>query len=448
MLKRFALLMLIFSALMVAGVATTAAADAPAFNQSADADGDGLPDSSDGCPTQAGPRINGGCPLQLVPVPASPSQPDPAQPVPAQPQQVPQSEPVERERLSDFDDTTRPSDDPTSGEEEETVRLVPMPTTGACVVATAGTDNVFLRDGADNNGAVLGVLPPNMIVEVLETLLPLGSVDPAQNWVRILVNGVEGWVRADVIRTGGDCSQQSAAATQTGGFPMGGSDILYCPEGYEPGMNPGDCELIATAIPTYPLIDDILWCPEGLEPGANLDDCFTIETAIVIEDAIDDILYCPEGFEPGMNSEDCVPITTAGGAATGQITDILYCPEGFEPGMNSEDCVPISTAMANNTLDDILYCPEGFEPGMNSEDCEVISTAIPASPANDILWCPDGYEPGMNPGDCELIETALNTSGITDILWCPDGYEPGMNSEDCILITQTREHVLLARQVG
>lgn len=56
-----------------------------------DSDGDGVPDSSDSCPSTAGPASNGGCPLPSTPdpTPPTPTTPTPTPPAPNQPVSAP-----------------------------------------------------------------------------------------------------------------------------------------------------------------------------------------------------------------------------------------------------------------------------------------------------------------------------------------------------------------------
>lgn len=65
--KYLALIVTIFIASMMVS---------PALAQQRDSDGDGLPDGNDNCPTESGPRSNGGCPFVVVIPPTNPDTDD------------------------------------------------------------------------------------------------------------------------------------------------------------------------------------------------------------------------------------------------------------------------------------------------------------------------------------------------------------------------------------
>lgn len=104
------------------------------------------------------------------------------------------------------------------------VVLQPLPSTGPCVVAssTGGRVNVRNQPSTDNTQIIAQM-------EGNQTATVLGRLDNS-SWYRINYNGTDGWISAEVIRRGGDCSavpvvapdgSSSAAPTNTPA-PSGG----------------------------------------------------------------------------------------------------------------------------------------------------------------------------------------------------------------------------------
>ena len=115
-----------------------------------DADGDGVPDVNDQCPGSPGTSLNNGCP------------------------EGGQAEPTQ---------TTVPAPQ------------IQLPTTGACVITPAGGQPVNVRADRSTDAAVLAQIQPGLLY-FPNALIDgwYGLPDPA------------GWVRVDVVLTGGDCS--------------------------------------------------------------------------------------------------------------------------------------------------------------------------------------------------------------------------------------------------
>jgi hypothetical protein len=132
--------------------------------QPLDSDGDTLPDTRDNCPTLAGPVENGGCPITaptdsdacpaLVGIPASNGCPIPPSPTPA-------------------------------------VVLPPLPTSGACVLATIDADFVNIRETTSTSAAIVAQLNPAIVVNVLAK-----TTTPEGEWFQI--DG--GWVAGSARR--------------------------------------------------------------------------------------------------------------------------------------------------------------------------------------------------------------------------------------------------------
>jgi len=76
--------------------------------------------------------------------------------------------------------------------------LVPLPSTGACVLATQG-QFVNLRQEPSTSAAIITTIVPTIIYNVT------GRNQDA-SWYQIAVPGGSGWVSAAVTRTGGDCT--------------------------------------------------------------------------------------------------------------------------------------------------------------------------------------------------------------------------------------------------
>lgn len=95
--------------------------------------------------------------------------------------------------------------------------LPPLPSTGACVVASLTGGAVNVRSGPSTDFPVLFQISGNALAAVVGRL-------PDGSWFQVNVNSVVGWISASVIRIGGQCSMvpvvvmtpTSMAATPTG----------------------------------------------------------------------------------------------------------------------------------------------------------------------------------------------------------------------------------------
>lgn len=74
----------------------------------------------------------------------------------------------------------------------------PLPSTGACVVASLTGGTVNVRSGPDTSFPVLFQLSGNALAAVIGRL-------PDGSWFQVTFNGVTGWVSTSVIRVGGQC---------------------------------------------------------------------------------------------------------------------------------------------------------------------------------------------------------------------------------------------------
>lgn len=163
-----------------------------------DTDGDGLDDSVDNCPRQAGPRSNLGCPIRV----------DDSTP-----------EPTRNPNDSDGDGTPDNTDacpneggpaySPNNGcpdgaipeqnnqNQERPVVQAILPTSGDCVLATISIDRVNVRAEPNRDSAIIRTLSPEEIANVY-----LSTSLNGETWYFI----GDGWVLGSLVRFGGDCS--------------------------------------------------------------------------------------------------------------------------------------------------------------------------------------------------------------------------------------------------
>ena len=136
-----------------------------------DADGDGIADAADACPTVVGiPEMNG-CPLTISPEPV-----DPQPPVAIDPPVVVSPPPS----------------------------LPDLPTSGACVLATIDADPVNIRQGTSTDTAIVGQISPLQAYSVI-------GRNADSSWFQI----EGGWVAGFVTRRGGDCSTLADGLSNT-----------------------------------------------------------------------------------------------------------------------------------------------------------------------------------------------------------------------------------------
>ena len=137
--------------------------------------------------------------------------------------------------------------------------LPTLPTTGACVIATAGAGSVNVRSGPGLNFSIITVLPYTTFATVLGRLAD-------SSWYNIDFNGTIGWVSGTVVRLGGDCSTvptvtpppPSATATPTGTLTVtatattdpNATETATPPDETETIIPPGDPTMTATATET------------------------------------------------------------------------------------------------------------------------------------------------------------------------------------------------------
>jgi SH3 domain-containing protein len=77
--------------------------------------------------------------------------------------------------------------------------LVPLSSTGPCVVAPARNGRVNVRSAPSTSNSILGQLTAN-------ATLPVTGKLRDSSWYQVSFNGIEGWISGSVIRLGGQCS--------------------------------------------------------------------------------------------------------------------------------------------------------------------------------------------------------------------------------------------------
>jgi hypothetical protein len=175
--SRFYILMLMCLMALLAPMLVSAQVGGPL-----DTDGDGLPDSSDACPTQAGPREFGGCPDSDGDGTSDNIDACPTQGGPDSNRGCPVEQPAENPVP---ENTTNP------------VRPV---VGGECTIATFLATAVNIREYPAPDAPVLGTLDPSVLHAVLGMY-----VLPDSTWY--LVEG--GWVSGVAVVLGGDCDGAS-----------------------------------------------------------------------------------------------------------------------------------------------------------------------------------------------------------------------------------------------
>jgi hypothetical protein len=147
-----------------------------------DNDADGIPNSSDLCPDQAGPVENRGCPVE-APTAVPPSGEQPSNPPPSDSSNNP------------------PPTEPTAVATEAAPAPRPfiIPADLPCSVATYG-QRVNVRSYASTDAPVIGTLLP-------ETTYPVNSQILIDNTLWLLLSNPLGWVSGDVVFTGGMCER-------------------------------------------------------------------------------------------------------------------------------------------------------------------------------------------------------------------------------------------------
>lgn len=148
-------------------------------SQPTDADGDGLPDTRDNCPNEAGPLDNNGCPVTAPPALDSDAD-GVADNVDACP--------------NEFGAPENNGCPVVVATDVPALVLPPLSPDGPCVLATLDAAPVNVRELATTDSAIVASLDPTLTYAVVRR-------NTDNSWLQI--NG--GWVAAFVVRLGGDC---------------------------------------------------------------------------------------------------------------------------------------------------------------------------------------------------------------------------------------------------
>jgi len=182
MTKKLVMLALLMMMVFLVGIAN-------AQPGTGDNDADGIPNTADLCPNEAGPIENRGCPV-VTPEPT---------PAPTDDTGGNNNPPVVETQAS-------PTEEPTPAP-----TLAPMPSDGECVASPMGLFSVNVRQFPSEEAPIIATLGINELAPVLDMVVPVLYAEPewvSENpvWYLVAHDGIEGWVSAKFVRLGGDCS--------------------------------------------------------------------------------------------------------------------------------------------------------------------------------------------------------------------------------------------------
>lgn len=386
-----------------------------------DNDGDGLPNSVDQCPNEAGPRENNGCPVR-------------------RPTEVPTERPTEVPNNGgggSTNDTGAPAATPEptpTAQPEIVVTLIPLTTEGPCVASPAGAYNVNIREYPSQFSDMVGVLGINRTAPVLDVAQIFFYAEPERVverdsplWYQIDMNGVIGWVAAEVVRLGGDCSD----------FVMptfsGADDILNNPEiaelaaGYikfdgvdgestenAAGNDHKDwIELLSLALGEDSSLLLLPYRPADQTAGVTLD---PLNGRVMVNDGSGTpLVEIITGAGAGSMGDVNRPTTGTQSPALPDL-DILVCGHIADPDapLTEDDCVVITTAARAKA--DILINSAGILCLTNADGTLTCSGAQASTtgaenctPVANTLFCATDYVPGewcyTDPDDGQLVCT-------------------------------------------
>lgn len=224
-MRRAVILILFLFALLAWGSATLTVGQGviivlPTATPNHDSDGDGLPDTRDQCPTQAGPIDNNGCP-QTFPQP----NPNPSDNNP----------PVDPLPPASGGDNTQPS-----GESVNPPPFVPpaLPT-DRCVITPAVDNRINVRRSPSMDGEIIGRLLPGVVYDALGYVVSNGEV-----WMQLTSyegsDGTVGYAAKSVVLSSVFCPQiETTPGGAAGGFtalPPADPTLCYLSVGYDPAF--------------------------------------------------------------------------------------------------------------------------------------------------------------------------------------------------------------------
>lgn len=371
-----------------------------------DSDGDGLGDSRDDCPNQAGPVSNNGCPI----VTTDPDDFD-GDGTPNAEDECPQ------ESGPDWfggcpTDATSPLDLTAEAP------LPDLPATDRCVLATQGNERVNVRDAPDLNANVVGQLDPQSIYPILFQLLQTdGDI-----WYLI----PQGWVAAWVVRVGGNCDnvpfreEGNVIRFPNFGLLLGDGEGVVL-GGALPGMYWQKCE--DENIRIFVGAQDILGCDgsvipfDGMEPQVE---CQTTSTT-----PCDDLV---QFFEPMDEEEPILALTflTFG-------SDVSFNPQPEPPpfcvqGLNlpADELNELGFDPQPDPPGDPYFCMALFGLGADEDGIIVVDSLV-----MEIGYPPDPIIPLIPVGDL------LIGSEEEQLFICPGvlvGFNPQPEPPACVVI--------------
>lgn len=207
-----------------------------------DLDRDGVPDTSDRCPTVPGTAANQGCPED-----PAPSDRD-GDGVPDVNDRCPDAGgPSSNSGCPEGAGVPDTGDSDTGGTTPNLILLPALPTDGDCVLATQGATRVNLRALPSTTAEIVGLLDPQIVYPVLAAL---ENAEGA--WARL----ADGWVARWVVRLGGACL--SLPAVQ-----LGGSDSIWMDMGAPLSVEDFRFETVDAAPDTG---EEVAGCSNNLMP--------------------------------------------------------------------------------------------------------------------------------------------------------------------------------------
>ena len=387
MTKKFVMLVLLMMMVFLAGIAN-------AQPGTDDNDGDGIPNTADLCPNEAGPIENRGCPV-VTP-----------EPTPAPTDVTGGNNPPVV--VTEVAPTEEPTPAPT---------LAPMPSDGECVVSPMGLFSVNVRQFPSEEAPIIATLGINELAPVLDVVVPVLYAEPewvSENpiWYLVAHDGVEGWVSAKFVRLGGDCSDFIVPTL------FGGDDI--------------QAPLVLPLVPAYLKIDGI----DGESENAggvsvavgDLNGDGVNENAeghkewILIESFVDDGEGLLSVYRPAEQHAGVVIDPINGFVAVQDSTHIKKAVLHVRKAGGTQEATPNPNEL------DILVCANIANPDapLTEEDCVVITSAARAKAdiLIEALVC-------LNvDGEliCEMMQSSTSDTGdcvpVGNTLFCATDYVP------------------------
>ena len=214
----------------------------------ADSDGDGIPDNQDQCPNQGGDRANNGCPAPAN-QPANPNPPaNPPENPPANPPANSPANPAtpsdrDGDGIVDSADSCPNQAGNAANGGCPAPSLPALPTSGQCVVATQSATRVNIREDTSTSTAVVGQLDPAQTYPVLGQ-----STDSSgREWLQVAQGWVASWVTRQGGDCG-SLPDQVRTYNFSGAWPVGDGGDTTASSDLTNGSNPEQI-LVALLLP-------------------------------------------------------------------------------------------------------------------------------------------------------------------------------------------------------